>query len=269
MKDIVRIPQNANKNNNRQRNPQSNSRKKRRKSNLALYYFLVFIVILFALVVLSLTVFFNINKVTIIGTTEYSQEVICQAGNVKIGDNLFRKNLSEIEENILKNLINIDKIKVKRSLPSVLKIEVEPAVPTTNIENNGAYFVVSKNGKIIEENLQTPRENLVVIKGYELSGTALNTMIKSNDPKKETIVTDILSNIEALNFNGIDTIDISDRLNIILNFENRISIELGSSADLSYKINFVKVIIEENTAPNFEGQIIMRGDNGVSVIEKK
>jgi len=278
MKDVIKTTSNNRRNsnnnirnsNNRQRTPQGTSKKKRRKKNLFLYYFLVLILMTIALVVLSLTVFFNISKITVTGTSLYSNEDISNAAGVKNGDNLFRLNTTKLEENVMKNLTNVESIKISRSLPSELKITITPCVPTANIENNAQYFVISKNGKIIEDKLATPKENLVIIKGFELTDSTLNTIITSKDNKKEEIIKEIFDALQDLKFDGITKIDVTDRLNIILSYNNKIDIEMGSTLDLAYKIKFVKVIIDDKnkTEPNFEGKIIMRGSSGVSVIPK-
>lgn len=270
MKDVVKTSSTNYKNvNSRQRSPQSNTRRKRKKKNYSIYYFFVFILMAVAFVVLSLTVFFNINKITITGSSVYSEQEIFDAAEVKVGDNLFRKKISVMEQNVMNKLTDIDNVKITRCLPSQLHMEITPSVPTANIEYEAQYFIISKNGKVLKDKLDFPEENLLLIKGYDPVNCKINTILESNDKYKDEIIKSIFEAIENNSFEGITQIDITDRLNILLLYNDRIEIELGSSLDLNYKITFVKTIIDGNIAKDFEGKIIMRGDSGVSVIKKE
>lgn len=266
MRDVVKT--NFNNYNSNQRNSQGTRRKKRRK-NLSLYYFTVFLFMVIALVVLSLTVFFNITEITISGNTNYTDDEIYKAANVKIGDNLYIKNKDKIEENILNNLVFIEAVTIKRSLPSTLIIELTPCIATANVEINGEYLLISQNGKILENKLSSPRGEYLTVKGLEVDNSNISTVLTSKDEHKLKILTSLLSEISTLELDKINEINITDRLNITMEYDNRISIELGSSLDLTYKITFVKEIITENTVPTFEGTIISRGNSEASLIKKE
>ncbi len=270
MRDVVKTQSKARiKVNNRQQIPQSRPKKKRRKKNRSLYFLMILILMIFAFVVLSLTVFFKIEKITIMGSAPYSQEQIIAASGVKNGDNIIRIDTKKVEQNVLDALVNVESVKVSREFPAELRIEVTQCVPAANIECGGKYFVISKQRKIIEENLSAPKENLPVIYGYDTASPEINKPANSNDSEKGQIVDEILNIIENLQFEKIDKIDITDRLAIMLIYDNRISIKLGSRTDLEYKTNFAKTIITgENFSPTFQGDIIMREGGEASVIEK-
>ncbi len=266
MRDVVKTYSKIDKYNN-QRSPQG-SRRKKRKRNLFLYYVMIFLLILTTIVVLSLTVFFRIDKFSIVGNSPYSEEQLIDALGVKKGDNLFRLDIKALEDKAEKSLANVNTIHIQRSLPSELKITVEPSVPAANIQYNGQYFVVSVAGKIIEDNLSSAKDNLCTIIGFEPKDCSLGSQLKSMDENKESIVNEIFSDAEGLQFKGISEIDITDRLNIKLKYKNKINIQLGSSLDLKYKITFIQQIVEKNISPDFEGTIIMRGEGSASVIKK-
>lgn len=61
--------------------------------------------------------------------------------------------------------------------------------------------------------------------------------------------------IEKTGFEGINLIDISDRLNLIAVYDNRIIMELGSEGNLEYKLRFASEVISEQLDENFEGTV--------------
>lgn len=270
MRDVVKTQSKARINvNNRQQIPHSRPKKKRRKKNRSLYFLMILILMIFAFVVLSLTVFFKIEKISVLGSAPYSQEEIIAASGVKSGDNIIRLDTKKVEQNVLDKLVNVESVKVSRGFPAELRIEVTQCVPAANIECGGKYFVISKQRKIIEENLSAPKENLPVIYGFDASNPEMNKPANSNDIEKAQIVDEIMTTIGNLQFEKINKIDVTDRLAITLIYDNRINIRLGSRADLEYKTNFAKTIIHgENFSPTFQGDIIMREGGEASVIEK-
>lgn len=251
-----------------QRVPQARKKKKRRKKNMSLYYLMTFITVAFALVVLSLTVFFKIDTIRVKGSSKYSAEQIIAASGIRKGDNLIRLDKAKSQQSVIKTLVNVDTVKISRKFPSEIVISVTPCEPMASIEHNGQYYVISKNGKIIEDKLSSPKEKLILIKGFEPAKVELNVKIRSKDPNKERIVKNLISEFSKSKMNNITKIDISDRLNIKFTYQDRIDIEIGSSSDMEYKIRFIKATIDDKTDDNFSGRIIMRGKNSASVIPK-
>ncbi|MFA5658941.1 MAG: FtsQ-type POTRA domain-containing protein, partial [Oscillospiraceae bacterium] len=204
----------------------------------------------------------------ILGSTVYSNDEIIASAKVKKGDNLFRTNIYQLEENIMDGLVNVEEVRVSRKLPSKPEISVTPCVATACMEYDGKYYTISRNGKILTNGLSQPEDGLFVIKGFDPVDCSLGAVIESNDEYKKDILNQIISGIEECSFEAVRSIDITDRLDIILNYDDRIEIELGSSLDLSYKISFSKAVIEQNNSDAFEGKLIMHGDSGASLIKK-
>lgn len=65
----------------------------------------------------------------------------------------------------------------------------------------------------------------------------------------------LLEAFEKTDFTGVTKIDITDRLNIKIVYQDRLFILLGSEDNLEYKLNFVKNISEYKEDTNFEGVI--------------
>ena len=75
-----------------------------------------------------------------------------------------------------------------------------------------------------------------------------------------------MSAIEENSFIGITKIDITYRLNIVFIYEDRITLEMGSSFDLPYKIKFIKTTIDEKIDKDFTGKIVMVGNKFAQIL---
>lgn len=140
-------------------------RKRRRKRKYMLYYILIFIIFITTAISLSLTVFFNIDEIVVLNSGVHTTDEITSVGNVKIGDNLLRTSLKKIEDNILDECLDFDKVSVKRSFPNKLIIDCLPCdIKFCYQTNDGMYVYVSSYGRVIETEQPAPSDNTLVLK---------------------------------------------------------------------------------------------------------
>lgn len=244
------------------------SRKKRRR-NMSLYYFIIVVFIIMALIFLSLTVFFNIKKVEVIGTDLYTDEQITQIAGVGDSDNLFRIDISQMKTDILNSFPYLEDITIKRKLPSTLKFTAVQAVPMANIQNeDGTFCVISTTGRIIETGVLEKKSGLVTVIGMNLKVKDLGTTYEDEDSMKTTILNQILSEINTLGMTKMNTINLKNRRDIKMTYDGRLDIEVGSSVDLAFKIKYVHAVIGK-LADTYQGTLIYHNaTSGLSAIPK-
>ncbi len=231
--------------------------KHRRRRNLSLYYLLIFIVCVLALFILSRTVLFKINEYSVSGVLRYTEQQILEAGNLKIGRNMYNLKLDSVEEKIKDNLIYVEDVQLQRKLPDKLIVTVTEAVAYACCEyDNGRYCIISRGGRYLETEQLSKRDDLIMITGMELTGVALGEEFASKDENKELILLELLKTTHELCPGKITYIDITDRTNIRIGYDNRIDIEFGSSLDYEYKLKYIVTIIEENLKPTDTGSLI-------------
>lgn len=233
---------------------------------MTLYYAMIFIIAMSILVVLSLTVFFNINTIVINGQSVYSTDEITQILGIKKGNNLFRIKLDDVENHLLIRLPEIETVKIQRCLPDKLVVTVTPCVAMANLDADGKIFEISQSRKIIKE-INQEDKTLLQIKGFEPESTQIGSIAVSTDKYKNEILNTIVDTIKKINFTGITTIDITDRLNIKLIYKDKIPLEVGSSLDLEYKIEFLKSVTDEKIDDDFNGKIVMFGNKFAQILD--
>ena len=270
MNDVVKRPpgQNGRYPGTGQRPPAK--RRRKRKRNMSLYYIMVFIIVAFAVYILTFYVFFRIDNITVKGTSLYDPEQVIAVSGMKKGDNLFRTDTSQVEQNLSGFMVYADEIKVRRKLPSSIVITVTEAEPLYNLEQNGRYFLVSKSGKILEGDMTAPRSGLLIVKGFEIKDETPNSPLESKDNLKGKILEDISEGLENAGLSDVLSVDMTDRTDIKLNYDNRIEIRLGSSYDISYKLNYTKAVIqslEDTYDGSYKGTLIYHSaTSGMSAI---
>jgi cell division protein FtsQ len=134
---------------------------------------------------------------------------------------------------------------------------------------DGTYCTLSKSGRILETGIAELDKSIPLVTGYELSSQTPGKKAKSSDEQKTEILSELFEQLDALDFGNIVKIDISDRTDITMNYDNRIELSLGSSVNMDIKLSDLKKVIE--SLPNgYAGTLIYRSkDAGISAIPKE
>lgn len=215
-------------------------RKRRRKRNRALYYILALIVIVAAGAILSTTVFFQIETITVEGTQRYTAEQIAQYGGVQIGDNLFRINLDQIEEQAVEGCTTLDSIQVRRSLPNTLVFICQEAEAKYGILGGDQIYILSSAGRIIDITQRLDSyPDLVLLSGPDVTGLNIGDFLEQDSFNSLT------SALNAASAAGIDGIRgaAMDGVEVSLNYQDRVTIRLGNVLDLDYKFQLVEAVL--------------------------
>ncbi len=262
MKDVVKTP-----------NPGGNPTRPRarRRRNLSLYYLMIFAVCVIIFLILARTVLFNISEYVVEGNSIYTADAILAAGGLHEGRNMYGINLEKTEKKIKDKLVYIEDIKLRRKLPDKFLVTVTEARAFACCEYEGnRYAVITKSGRYLETEQLGPRAGLIQIKGMELTGVALAADFVSQDETKRDIILDLMEAISEICDGKITEIDITDRTNITMKYEDRIDIDFGSSLDYEYKLRYISTIIEDSLEPDEEGTIVYHSSAaGASFIKKE
>lgn len=223
-------------------NPEMRSRqnKKRKLKNSvrnAIVFTLLILVFAAVGVVLSLTVFFKIDTISVTGSGIYSEEEIINACNINNGDNLFLIDKEKSTEKMECVLPYIYTAEIKRELPSTVKIIVTDAVPAFSIQKDDESFILlDDNFKVLENSAAENSTGTVMItnakvadanNGYEISFE--NAQIADCLVKLAEGIKDVsMSEATAMYSNGLND-------NYIV-YEGRIIFKLGSCDDLENKL---------------------------------
>lgn len=236
-------------------------KRRRRKQNLSLYYTAIFFLVAVVGIILSLTVFFNVKEVTVTGNSIYTNNDIILASGIKTGDNLVRLGSSKVEKKIVSSLPYVDTATVTKKFPDKVEIEVTPSVEFANIKYESGYLLISGSGKILSYSA-APKSGYPVIIGCENENFDPGKPVTIADEENEKAFYSLIETMIAEDVTEkITEIDISDRYNISIVYDDRIRVELGSLNDLSYKLRFSYMLVNEKISINKKGTLYMKGNN--------
>lgn len=237
----------------------SKIRRKRRRRKIITFYIFLIVSILFVSIFFVLHNFFQITDIEIKGSKKYSYDQIKKCANLEVGQNIFKHRSNIIVSRLKQKLTYVDDAKVQKNLPNKINISVVDSVPKYLFVFKDGYFVVSKNFKVLEVKKEkfsdkTQFEKLIQINGLHLLEEDVGKFI-TQDNNKFILLKQLTNALNINKFYGIKKIDLTNRNDIKIKYQNRMTILLGNIEQIDYKIKFAKHIIDKNIDKNEVGTI--------------
>lgn len=235
----------------------SHKRRRRKRRKLSKFsYFLILLLIFLCAVAVCVAFFCKIDKIEVVGKTQYSSEEIVKASQIKKGSNLFLVKKDIASKNIETKLPYATDVKVSYKLLDKIQISLSPAKSEYVIKNKDNCTILDKDLKILELKADLKKaDKLIVISGCQLKDSVEGEKISTE--KKEQIenikmLTDELKNQKIAD---ITAINVGDGFELSVVFQNRITILLGTNYNLSDKLSHALEIVKNHLQEQDNGTL--------------
>ncbi len=217
---------------------------------------LTIIILLVGLIVFFKSSVFNIKKinVSIENNKILTESQIMNLSTVNIGQNMYSINKKQIIDSI-KSDPYVESVKIKRSWPSTLKIEIEERAVRFQLEYNGEYIYIDNQGYILEKSYE--KNDTFLVSGYSTTELTYGNRLDVKDLEK---LSDVIQIMQEFKNNDLDSkitkIDIEDDDNYKIYFDELGKIvHLGDTTSINDKMAYIKKILEVES--NYEGEIFV------------
>ena len=208
---------------------------------------LIIMAALVAAVVFGVAIFFKVGRIEVQGNTIYSDDRIIEASGLELGDNLLTVSRATVGGNVKAALPYVDQVSVGRVLPdtvviSVKENEVALAVPT----DTNTVWLISPSGKALERIDASLQEQYPQIVGVTLNNpTAGQTVTAVNQSALDAALS-LLAELDGTGIlEHVAGINVEKEYDIVLQYDDRYEINLGSTDRLAYKIQYLQAILDE------------------------
>lgn len=142
-----------------------------------------------------------------------------------------------------------------KALPSEEPVEETEKETEKNVEElseEKAKVSKPKNPKYV-----LAHKDFVVLKGAKVKEATPGQTVKFNKEKTLSVYTEIVNLFIENEITGITELDLTDLYNIVMKYENRIDVKVGSVTNLKDKMAFAAEVIkdQDQVGPNAEGII--------------
>ena len=217
-------------------------KKRHKRGSNVVYYVMMSILAVIIFSVLSVTVLFNTEHIIVEGESDYTDEQIIAASGLKGDENLVRLSTAGIPERMLEKLVTLDSVSVEKVFPSTIKIKVTRSVPMVSFSYGGKNYVISHIGRVMYINSEDV--DCMHVIGYKPAESVIvGGFISAENPDQDELVKQISTAVEKAALTDITSLDITDTLDLIMTYDGRVEIHLGSVLQLDEKMRAIKELL--------------------------
>ncbi len=216
--------------------------KRRKRGSNVVYYILLSILAVIIFSILSVTVLFNAERIIVEGESDYTDEQIIAASGLHGDENLVRLSTAGIPERMLEKLVTLDSVSVEKVFPTTIKIKVTRSVPMVSFSYGGKNYVISHIGRVMYINYDDV--DCMHVIGYKPAESVIvGSFIKAENEEQDKLVQQISAAVEKAALTDITSLDITDTLDLIMTYDGRVEIHLGSILQIDEKMRMVKELL--------------------------
>ena len=120
-------------------------------------------------IAIGISIFFKVDTVSISGMETYSYETLREASGIQDGDSLLFFSRAEVSGKIMQKLPYVKSVRIGISLPGTVHIVIEEVTVTYAVADNaGAWWLISAEGKVLEQVDMETAQDQTVIQGVVL-----------------------------------------------------------------------------------------------------
>lgn len=219
-------------------------RKEQRRRKQILQYVAIAAAVVAVVVILSLTVFFRIDEIKIIGKSPYSDEQIIASSGIAMDENIIMCDAGGVSAKLPKALPYIGSAEVERSLSGLVTITVNATTGRYSFINGELAVIVDANGKVLEEAPAEKAADYTVVTGAEVSKSVPGESLELSDAGRYEMLKSLCSKLDAAGIKSVTAIDITDVYKVSVVYEGRLTLELGNTGSIDRKLALAAKVIE-------------------------
>ena len=221
---------------------------------------------------LLLTVLLEIEEIVVTGADRYQPDEIIAVSGIELGENLLRLNTRTVEEELLGAFPYLSSVQVRRRPPHTVELLLTHYQPQAALlYRDGLAFIILE-GRILERGAREVPYGLPLVRGISLEdrepGEILGGREDPDNEERLIMLRLLLEAARSTDFPPITDVDLRDRLNIRVIHEDRLLLELGSEADLEYKLIFLGHIIQNEISPTAQASLDASGARNRRIVRR-
>ncbi len=212
----------------------------------------VLIVLLLAVFLVAMVgIFFRVHSITVKGNSYYEDSDIVSASGIEKDMNIYLIDDRRVTTAILSQFPYVRTVKVQRNVPNAVTIDLKCDDPRYFTEIGGEFFVLSRELRVMncftsKDELFAAHPDIKKITGGEVSRAVVGSELVYLNEVYTTHAREILAILESAEiYEGVSSIDFSDRFNMYITYDSRLKANIGNSDDINLKLRFMNEIVKD------------------------
>lgn len=223
------------------------SRQDKKRHRRGVFYVFLFLGATVIFLAVCFFLFFRISEIRLVGNEIYTEEQILEQLPFTVGENLFSFRAAETENNLRKALPFIGDAEIKRSLPSVVIVEIGERHMELSLAVGDDAYLLSGDLQVLERiGGGDITDGVAHLKTGAVERCIVGEKVIFSDAR---VASDLEELYHCLSVNGmmeqIRSIDMTSRFDITIDYDGRFSVYLADIDNMDIKIRFLAGILEQ------------------------
>lgn len=231
----------------------------KRKLKKVFVYSLIVLAILVVGIVLSMTVLFKTEKITVnVPNNFYSSQDIIDASGLHYQDNIFMAGKSRAEDRLEEKFPYIKTAKVTAVIPDTINIDITLSTPSYAVRTDKLTYIASEDSKVLEATATADEVDVPLIEGVSVKDTKAGEHLEFESQIVKDCLKEMFNLAKEKGYKKITKVDIESNktqsgtqtVEIRYVYDDRIVVYLGIPENISYKMQTAQTIITEKLDVN-------------------
>lgn len=223
------------------------SRQDKKRHRRGVFYVFLFLGATIIFLAVCFFLFFRISEIRLVGNEIYTDEQILEQLPFTVGENLFSFRAAETESNLRKALPFIGEAEIKRSLPSVVIVEVGERHMELSLSVGDDAYLLSGDLQVLERiGGGDITDGVAHLKTGAVERCIVGEKVIFSDARTTSDLEELyrcLSENEIMEH--IRSIDMTSRFDITIDYDGRFSVYLADIDNMDIKIRFLVGILDQ------------------------
>lgn len=186
---------------------------------------------------------FSLKTIVVNGSEHYSYQQILKAGEIEKGNLIFTVSEDRLNQVLREQFAYVRSVKVEKEYPGTVVITIQEEVPEFYFELQDEYYLVNRELKVLgrfpsSKKLLEDAPKAQQIRIPEVSRAIVCEPVQFAKESESRHTDEALKLLmKSRLYEGLTEIDFSNRFDMVLVYDNRIEIGLGSFTDFAYKLD--------------------------------
>lgn len=236
--------------------PAARRRRRRRRKLSPFARLLIVAVIALAGGALGVWRLLRVGSVTVAGDAGYPAAQVVSASGVKAGMPLFAVNGREAARKVCSALPMVDTARVSYSPPTGIVIAVTKDSAAYVASAKEGVAVLDRGWKVLAVEKDSSRyPSLPLINGVAFGPVAPGEKITGAPLSQLQQARAILTELRSAHIDKVVNVNLSSSYQLTVNYDNRVSILLGTASDIPYKLKFAAALLASRVGATEKGTL--------------
>lgn len=188
--------------------------------------------------------YFRVGTIEVRGNEKCTADAVATASGVKIGDRLLFVDRKAAAEGIFEALPYAEAVRVRRSFPSTLVIELRECQPAAAVISDNVAYLITSDCKLLEYMPRSLAKGMMTVRGVSVVNPKPGKTLNCEDELRlQTLQAMLDALTEAEILDKVDELHVEKLADVNFLYKGSLTVKVGDTNDLRRKLELLQEVV--------------------------